>query len=83
MKIELSTSEVQFIMDLMMGCPLGFTKDHAIQNNVDDSALFNRLGVALEEVAHLPAQQGEGAAMIVVSTKETDGRETQASPLNP
>ena len=68
-------------MDLMMGCPLGFTKDHAFQNNVDDSALFNRLGVALEEVAHLPAQQGEGAAMIVVSTKETDERQSQATPL--
>jgi len=70
MKIELSTSEVKFIMDLMMYCPLGFTKDSAYQNNIDDSALYNRLEQSLQQVAHLPAQQGDGAATITVSTEQ-------------
>ena len=54
MKIELSAGEIKFIMDLMMGCPLGFTKDHALQNDVNDSILYNHL-----EICHSAALSAE------------------------
>ena len=42
-EVTLSLSEIRFIMDLMMGCPLGYTKDHAMQHGVNDTALYNHL----------------------------------------
>ena len=33
----------------MMGCPLGYTKDHAAQHDVDDSGLYNHLQNCLQE----------------------------------
>lgn len=41
--LEITTSQIKFLMDLMMGCPLGFTKDHAYQNNVCDVELYDQL----------------------------------------
>ena len=43
MMLELSSNQVKFLMDLMMGCPLGFTKDHAVDNGICDSRLYNYL----------------------------------------
>lgn len=42
-QLTLTTSEIHFLLDLMMGCPLGYTKDHALTYGVDDSALYNHL----------------------------------------
>jgi len=47
-QLEISTSQIKFLMDLMMGCPLGFTKDHAYQNNVNDSELYDQLENCLQ-----------------------------------
>ena len=41
--VPLTPSQIQFLMDLMMGCSLGITKHHAQLNNVDDSATYNQL----------------------------------------
>jgi len=52
--VELSTNELTFLTDLMMGCPLGYTKDNALSNSVDDTKLFEHLlkcrDTALKEV---------------------------------
>ena len=47
-QLEISTSQIKFLMDMMMGCPLGFTKDHAYQNNVNDSELYDQLDKCLQ-----------------------------------
>ena len=48
-EVTLDTHQIQFIMDLMMGCPMGFTKDHAYQNQIDDSSLYNHLDNCLHD----------------------------------
>ena len=48
-QLEISTSQIKFLMDLMMGCPLGFTKDHAYQNNVNDVELYDQLEKCLQD----------------------------------
>ena len=48
-EVTLDTHQIQFIMDLMMGCPMGFTKDHAYQNQIDDSSLYNHLDNCLQD----------------------------------
>ena len=53
LKVTLSSKQVRFLMDLMMGCPLGYTKDHAVTHDVDDSALYNHLLNCLPD-AHRP-----------------------------
>ena len=30
-------------MDLMMGCPMGYTKDHAMQHGISDTELYDHL----------------------------------------
>ena len=42
-EVPLDTQQIKFILDLMMGCPFGYTKDHAYQHGVDDSSLYNHL----------------------------------------
>jgi len=48
-EVKLTSSEIHFIMDLMMGCPFGYTKDHAMQYGVDDSELYNHLEKCLPD----------------------------------
>ena len=48
-QVELDTQQIKFLCDLMMGCPLGYTKDHAAQHDVDDSGLYNHLQNCLQE----------------------------------
>lgn len=41
--VPLTPSQIQFLMDMMMGCNLGTTKIHAMHNNVDDGATYDQL----------------------------------------
>ena len=41
--VPLTPAEIRFVMDLMMGCPLGYTKDHAMQHGISDVGLYNHL----------------------------------------
>ena len=45
--VPLTPSQIQFLMDLMMGCSLGITKHHAYLNKVDDTAIYNQLANCL------------------------------------
>jgi len=42
-EVPLDTNQIKFLMDLMMGCNMGTTKIHAMQNNVSDSEVYNHL----------------------------------------
>ena len=42
-EVPLSTQQIQFIMDLMMGCPLGYTLDNAVVNGIDQNVLYKHL----------------------------------------
>jgi hypothetical protein len=41
--VPLTPSQIHFIMDLMMGCPMGYTKDHAMQHGISDTELYDHL----------------------------------------
>ena len=43
-EVPLSTQQIQFIMDLMMGCPLGYTLDNAVVNGIYQNILYKHLG---------------------------------------
>ncbi len=45
--VPLTTSQIRFLMDVLMGASLGITKLHAIQNNVNDSEVYNQLARCL------------------------------------
>ena len=42
-EVPLSINQIQFIMDLMMGCPLGYTMDHAVLNSINQNDLYKHL----------------------------------------
>ena len=41
--VPLSASQIRFLMDMMMGCPMGRTKQYAYHHKVSASALYNQL----------------------------------------
>ena len=41
--VPLTTLQIRFLMDVLMGSQLGVTKIFAHQNGVDDSATYNHL----------------------------------------
>ena len=48
--VPLSASQIHFLLDLMMGCPLGYTHDHAYHRGVDPNTLYNQLENCLPTV---------------------------------
>tara|TARA_A100001035_G_C27539240_1_gene388900 strand:- start:390 stop:551 length:162 start_codon:yes stop_codon:yes gene_type:complete len=42
-EVPLSDHQIKFIMDLMMGCPLGYTLDNAVVNGIDQNVLYKHL----------------------------------------
>ena len=48
-QVELDTQQIKFLMDMMMGCPLGHAALYASSNNVDASDLYNQLENCLHE----------------------------------
>jgi hypothetical protein len=50
--IPLTQEELLFLTDLMMGCPLGLTKQISLNNSVDDVKLFNYLLSYVDEDKH-------------------------------
>jgi len=47
-EVPLDTNQIKFILDMMMGCPLGHTKQYSLNHNVDDSELYNHLDQCLK-----------------------------------
>mgnify|MGYP001288625457 CR=1 FL=1 len=41
--ITLKQSQVQFLLDMMMGCPLGHTRQCSYTHNVDDAEIYDQL----------------------------------------
>ena len=41
--VPLDTNQIRFILDMMMGCPLGHTSSYSRQNNVSAEDLYNLL----------------------------------------
>ena len=41
--VPLTPAQIQFMMDMMMGCPLGVTSQFSAQHNVSDAELYNYL----------------------------------------
>ena len=41
--VPLTTPQIQFLLDLMMGCSMGMTKLHAYKNDVDDGEVYDHL----------------------------------------
>ena len=52
--VPLTTSQILFLMDMMMGCNLGTTKIHAMQNNVDDATTYDQLANCLQNAHSTP-----------------------------
>ena len=47
--IKLSNNQIQFILDMMMGCPLGSTSSYSRRNGVVAEDLYNQLEQHLEQ----------------------------------
>ena len=41
--VPLSASQIRFLMDMMMGCPMGRTNEYAYHYKVSASATYNQL----------------------------------------
>ena len=41
--VPLDTNQIRFIVDMMMGCPLGHTSSYSRQNDVSAEDLYNLL----------------------------------------
>ena len=41
--VPLDTNQIRFILDMMMGCPLGHTSSYSRQNDVSAEDLYNLL----------------------------------------
>ena len=46
--VPLDTNQIRFILDMMMGCPLGHTKQYSLHHNVDDGDLYNPNGIDIK-----------------------------------
>jgi hypothetical protein len=55
LKVTLTPSQVRFLMDMMMGCPLGHTEQYSYHHNVNASDLYNQLQNCLPP-AHRPPE---------------------------
>lgn len=42
-QVPLTPSQIRFILDMMMGCPLGATQSYSALHQVDDAELYNHL----------------------------------------
>ena len=41
--ITLKHSQIRFVMDILMGCPQGYTKQCSNMHKVDDAEVYNQL----------------------------------------
>jgi len=41
--VPLTPSEIQYVMDLMVGCHLGYSTDCMVKNGINDVALYDQL----------------------------------------
>ena len=47
--VPLEPSQIKFLLDMMMGCPMGHTAQYSYHHNVDASELYNHLQSHLEK----------------------------------
>jgi hypothetical protein len=50
--VPLTQQELLFLTDMMMGCPLGLTKQTSLINSVDDVKLFSHLLSYIDDTEH-------------------------------
>ena len=48
--VPLDTNQIRFILDMMMGCPLGHTRSYSEQNDVIAEDLYNHLDQHLKTI---------------------------------
>ena len=41
--VELTPSQINFLLDMMMGCPMGHTEQYSYHHRVNASDLYNHL----------------------------------------
>ena len=41
--VSLSVSQIRFLLDVMMGCPLGHTEQYSYHHNVNSGHLYDQL----------------------------------------
>jgi hypothetical protein len=54
-KLTLRTCQVRFLMDMMMGCPLGHTEQYSAHHKVNAARLYDQLQECLP-LAHRPPE---------------------------
>ncbi len=47
--VELSVSQIKFLLDMMMGCPMGHTEQYSYHHKVHAGDLYNQLNNCLPE----------------------------------
>ena len=52
--VPLSASQIRFLLDMMMGCPLGHTEQSSYHHNVNAGHLYDQLQNCLPD-AHRPS----------------------------
>ena len=55
LKVTLTPSQVRFLMDMMMGCPLGHTEQYSYHHKVNAARLYDQLQECLPP-AHRPPE---------------------------
>ena len=50
--VPLTQNEIMFLIDMMMGCPLGLTKQTSLINSVDDVKLYDHLLTYIDDTEH-------------------------------
>jgi len=48
-QVELDTQQIKFLLDMMMGCPLGHTEQYSAHHSVNAGHLYNHLQNCLQE----------------------------------
>ncbi len=48
-EVTLDTNQIRFLLDMMMGCPLGHTEQYSYHHNVNASSLYNQLENCLHD----------------------------------
>ena len=48
-QLEISTSQIKFLMDMMMGCPLGHTEQYSAHHSVNAARLYDQLNKCLQD----------------------------------
>lgn len=48
-QVELDTQQIKFLMDMMMGCPLGHTEQYSAHHDVNAGHLYDQLENCLQE----------------------------------